>query len=105
MTIHTTKQTTKKLQIAISGRIVKCGGASQLCYQNATIKMHNFVENDEKVLSYIYIIYCSIMSQKTSREKTTWRHRQRSEDTTTSFRKECRMMGIASPSSVKVKNE
>jgi sulfur transfer protein SufE len=35
--------------------------------------MHNFVENDEKVPSYIYIIYCSIMSQKTSREKTTWR--------------------------------
>jgi len=67
--------------------------------------MHNFVQNDEKVLSYTYIIYCSIMSQKTSKEKTSWRHRQRSQDTTTSFRKECKMMWTASPASAKVKNE
>jgi len=67
--------------------------------------MHNFVENDKKVLSYIYIIYCSIMSQKTSWEKTTRRHRQRSEDTTTSFGKACRLIWSASPSSAKVKNE
>jgi hypothetical protein len=46
MTIHTaTNKLQKKLQIAISGQIFKCE-ASQLCNQNATIKMHNFVEND-----------------------------------------------------------
>jgi hypothetical protein len=67
--------------------------------------MHNFVEYDKMVLSYIYITYCSVMTQKPSWEKTTWRHRQRSEDTTTSFGKECRKMWFASPSSAKVKNE